>query len=148
MDKKGIYLILGIVVTVLFFVFKSQLMEALFTADGYSDEMYNRGLYGTIALVTIAVGWGLAAIYYYVINSVRFARWWHWLSLMIIAVLAVPILSYVINNAVFTANDLSYSNEMVSFAFSNTVWAALMYVVASFSLRWWSTNCRHTPFPQ
>jgi len=40
MDKKGIYLITGIVATVLFWVFRVEVYEGLYQAPGYSDAMY------------------------------------------------------------------------------------------------------------
>ena len=79
MDKKGIYLITGIVATVLFWIFRVEVYEGLYQAPGYSDAMYNTGIYGIVGIISAAMAWGAAAIFYYAINSVRFARWWHWL---------------------------------------------------------------------
>jgi len=28
------------------------------------------------------------------------------------------------------------------------LFAAVLYIIASYSMRWWSSNCRHTPLPQ
>ena len=75
MRDKVIFLVLGAVISVLFWIFRVELYEALYSVNGFSDQMYNTGAYGTVAAVTVAMSWGMAAIYYYVINSVKFDRW-------------------------------------------------------------------------
>lgn len=148
MDKKGIYLITGIVVTVLFWVFRVEVYEGLYQAPGYSDAMYNTGIYGIVGIISAAMAWGAAAIFYYAINSVRFARWWHWLSTLAIVSILAPIVCYCVNSSIFNSENYSYAAEMVSFEGVNMIFTAVLYVVASYSIRWWSSNCRHTPFPQ
>ena len=148
MDKKGIYLIVGIVATVLFWVFRVEFYEGVFQAPGFSDEMYNRGVYGIIGLITVLVAWGGAAIYYYLINSVKFSRWYHWLMIGLVVTLLAPIICYFVNTNIFEEENLQYAAEIVSFEGANLLFTALLYTIASFSIRWWSTNCRHTPIPQ
>ena len=143
-----IYLIAGIVLTVLFYVMRVNAYEAVYAVSGFSDQLYNLGLYETIPLITIAVAWAMAGIYYYAINSVRFDRWYHWLVMLALVVLIAPIAGYAVNSHVFDENGLSYATESLTFEMVNMMWAAVLFVVASFSMRWWSTNCRHTPIPQ
>ena len=57
MDKKGIYLITGIVVTVLFWIFRVEVYEGLYQAPGYSDAMYNTGIYGIVGIISAAMAW-------------------------------------------------------------------------------------------
>jgi hypothetical protein len=101
-----------------------------------------------MALITIAITWGAAAIYYYAINSVKFDRWYHWLAVAAIVTLLVPIACYAYNDAVFASAGLGYIGESIVFQLQNLLWTPLLFVIASFSMRWWSSNCRHTPFPQ
>lgn len=143
-----IYLIVGIVATILFYIFRIDAYEAIYSVSGYSDQLYNLGLYETIPLITIAVAWAMAGIYYYAINSVRFDRWYHWLVMLALVVLLAPIAGYFVNSKIFDENGLSYMTESLTFELVNMIWAAILFIVASFSIRWWSTNCRHTPIPQ
>ena len=115
MDKKGIYLITGIVATVLFWVFRVEVYEGLYQAPGYSDAMCNTGIYGIVGIISAAMAWGAAAIFYYAINSVRFARWWHWLSILAIVSILAPIVCYCVNSSIFNSENYSYAAEMVSF---------------------------------
>ena len=64
--KKGLYLVLGIVATVAFGVFSSHIYELMFYDNNYSNAMYNYGVYGIMAMITIAIAWGAAALFYYV----------------------------------------------------------------------------------
>ena len=75
MDKKGIYLITGIVVTVLFWIFRVEVYEGLYQAPGYSDAMYNTGIYGIVGIISAAMAWGAAAIFYYAINFLEFMHY-------------------------------------------------------------------------
>ena len=74
--KHLVYLITGIVLTVVFFVLATgsafNIYERLYYSQGFNDALYNHNMYPTMALITIAITWGAAAIYYYAINSVKF----------------------------------------------------------------------------
>ena len=145
--KHLVYLIAGIVITVLFFILSCSdgfnIWEQMFFNQGYNDKMYNLNMYPVIAAITILVAWGGAAIYYFAINSVKFDRWYHWL-----AVLGVVVICYIYNDTVFANNGLLYVGESIQFEMQTVIFAALLYIVASYSMRWWSSNCRHTPMPQ
>ena len=124
MKKNTILLITGAILTLLFIIFSTPLFESLFYSREFSNEMYAANLYLVVAIVTAVVAWGLSGIYYYVINSVSFSRWYHWLIMLCVAVVIVPLITYV--SAV----------------------EAVLFIIASYSMRWWSSNCRHTPIPE
>ena len=150
--KHLVYLITGIVLTIVFFVLATgsafNIYERLYYSQGFNDALYNHNMYPTMALISIAITWGAAAIYYYAINSVKFDRWYHWLAVAAIVTLLVPIACYAYNDAVFASAGLGYIGESIVFQLQNLLWTPLLFVIASFSMRWWSSNCRHTPFPQ
>jgi hypothetical protein len=108
--------------------------------------MYNTGAYGTVAVITIAMAWGMAAIYYYVINSVKFDRWYHWLAMMGVTSVLTPVVCYIVVAHLLEGFD--YGTAEFTFQVYNILFTALTFVIASFSMRWWSSNCRHTPIPQ
>ncbi len=149
MDKKGIYLILGIVVTVLFVLLRENVYYGLlYQGGGFSEDLVNCGVIMPITLVMVAMAWGGAAIYYYVINSVKFDRWYHWLAVLAVVAVVTPVICYCINNAIFNSYDVEHGAEMINLELSNILIEAILFTVASFSMRWWSSNCRHTPIPQ
>ena len=146
------YLIAGIVLTLLFilssFSDSINIYEMLYYRKGFSDAMYNAQAYSVIALITAITAWGGAAIYYYAINSVKFDRWFHWLAVMAVVVVLAPVICYIYNDSVFSGIGVSYAGDSMTFEVLTVIFAALLYVVASYSIRWWSSNCRHTPIPQ
>jgi magnesium-transporting ATPase (P-type) len=145
--KHAILLISGIVITVLFVVFCSQVYELFYYSSGsdFSNELYNSNMYRVIAIITALLTWGIAAVYYYIIDSIRFSRWWHWLVMLgVTSVLTVLITVF------YQSRNLlgDYAADIRSFAVACFVMAILMFIIASFSIRWWSKQCRHTPIPQ
>ena len=146
MRDKVIFLVIGAVVSVLFWIFRVELYEALYSVNGFSDQMYNTGAYGTVAAVTVAMSWGMAAIYYYVINSVKFDRWYHWLAMLGVTAVLTPVVCFIVVSNLLEGFD--YGTAVFTFQIYNILFTALTFVIASFSIRWWSSNCRHTPIPQ
>jgi hypothetical protein len=72
-------MIAGAVVTLLFLLFPAPVFELGYYEREFSNEMYNEHLYLIVAVVTAVVAWGAAGIFYYVVNSVSFSRWYPWL---------------------------------------------------------------------
>lgn len=138
----------GIVLSVLFLVFSTQLFEAFYYEREFSNEMYNQGIYLVVSIATVAAAWAFAALYYYAINSVRFSRWYHWLIVLVVEAAAVASFNSMYPESVFAEDGLDFSAQLFSFSIVSAIMAAVMFVVASFAMRWWSTNCRHTPIPE
>lgn len=146
--KNSILLISGILITLLTILLSSHLYEMLYYDNEFSNEMYNEHLYIPVALVTAFVAWVLAGIYYYVINSVRFSRWYHWLIMLLAAIVLAPTINYMYPDSVFSSLGYDFSVQLFNFSMANLVVEAVLFVVASYSIRWWSSNCRHTPIPE
>ncbi len=148
MAKNILLFVLGAVISVLFIVFSTSLFEVLYYEREFSNEMYNANLYLPLAFVDVMVAWVLAAIYYYVINSVRFSRWYHWLIVLVIAMVLAPSINYIYANAAFADDGLAFYSQLLGFTMVGVIIEAVLFIIVSFSLRWWSSNCRHTPIPE
>lgn len=143
-----ILLIVGAVITLLFLVFSTKIFEMLYYERQFSNEMYNQNLYFVVAVITALIAWGLAGIYYYAINSVSFSRWYHWLVVLGVAVVLTSVVNYIYPNNIFSADGLDFTSQLFSFCVVNAAVEAVIFIIASFSMRWWSSNCRHTPIPE
>lgn len=141
-------LITGFVLTVLFLIFSTQIYEILYYSQNFSNWMYNNSMYLVIAIVTVLVSWGIAIIYYYLINSVRFDRWYHWLIMLFASILLAPCVDIAYSNTSSSEIGANFSTDIVNFAIVNILVTAIFFIIASFSIRWWSYNCSHTPIPQ
>ncbi|WP_068856594.1 hypothetical protein [Leyella lascolaii] len=146
--RQLILLFTGIIVTILFMVFATDLFEMFYYEMQFSNEMYNNGLYFVASLSTAIIAWLCAAIFYYGINSVSFSRWYHWLVMLVIAGIIVTAINVPYLESVFSDNGIDFSKELAVFAVVNIIIECIIYTIASFSMRWWSTNCRHTPIPE
>lgn len=146
--RQLILLFTGIILTILFMVFATDLFEMFYYEMQFSNEMYNNGLYFVASLSTAIIAWLCAAIFYYGINSVSFSRWYHWLVMLIIAGIIVTAINVPYLESVFSDNGIDFSKELAVFAVVNIIIECIIYTIASFSMRWWSTNCRHTPIPE
>lgn len=148
MKKDFILLIAGLVITLLFLVFSTKVFEMLYYERQFSNEMYNQNLYFVVAIITALITWGLAGIFYYAINSVSFSRWYHWLIVLGVAVVLSSVANYIYPNNIFSADGLDFTAQLFSFCVVDAAVAAVLFIIASFSMRWWSSNCRHTPIPE
>ena len=146
--RQLILLFTGIILTILFMVFATDLFEMFYYEMQFSNEMYNNGLYFFASLSTAIIAWLCAAIFYYGINSVSFSRWYHWLVMLVIAGIIVTAINVPYLESVFSDNGIDFSKELAVFAVVNIIIECIIYTIASFSMRWWSTNCRHTPIPE
>ena len=146
--RQLILLFAGIILTILFMVFATDLFEMFYYEMQFSNEMYNNGLYFVASLSTAIIAWLCATIFYYGINSVSFSRWYHWLVMLVIAGIIVTAINVPYLESVFSDNGIDFSKELAVFAVVNIITECIIYTIASFSMRWWSTNCRHTPIPE
>ena len=134
--KNAFCLGMGVFITLVFLLFPSWIFEAGYYETEFSNEMYNENLYLVVAVITAAVAWGGAALFYYVVNSVSFSRWYHWL------------LTLGVSSVLTTVACYAFSSQLVGFCLIDFLAAVALFVVASFAMRWWSSNCRHTPIPE
>ncbi|MBQ2168241.1 MAG: hypothetical protein II449_03220 [Prevotella sp.] len=148
MKKILILLIAGLVITLVFLIFSTKIFESLYYEREFSNEMYNQNLYFVVAIVTAIIAWASAGIFYYAINSVSFSRWYHWLIVLGVAVVLSAVINYIYPNNIFTSDGFDFSAQLFSFCIVNLAVEAVLFIVASFSMRWWSSNCRHTPIPE
>jgi len=146
--KNSIILGCGIVVSILFLIFSTSIFEALYYEREFSNEMYNQRLYSTVAILTAVIAWGFAALYYYVIDSVRFSRWYHWGVVMVATALVAATVTDLYADNVFAEAGLNFTNKLFGFCVMDGILGAVLFSIASFAMRWWSKNCRHTPIPE
>lgn len=111
-------------------------------------------MYGWIALGTALA---IVLIYYYVINHPRFNKWWSWALILLLVGL-----SNLFVGAGMTLSDLSagnigdclingenggiYDYNCWMFGLANFFVSAIFFIIFSVGLKWWSTNCKRTPF--
>lgn len=148
MNKSRNFILLGAgaIISLLFIILSEKIFEALYYQASFSDAMHNNSVYTKIAGIIFVMTWGGAALYYYIINSVRFDRWFHWLATGAAVTLLTGVVGYFATKG--SLPEFEDHGELFGFTIYVLIIAAVMFIIASFSIRWWSSNCRHTPIPQ
>ncbi len=127
--------------------------EMLTTFTGFSDDMYQNGLYIPIGFCMVLIPIVILTIYYIVVNSRQFNRWWHWLLLvLIICIINFGIAFGVSYNGIIdvyqgtteTGYPLLY--DCVGFSFIDVLWTFVISFVWSLIIKWGSSQCKRTPF--
>ncbi|MCX6318985.1 MAG: hypothetical protein NTW29_17030 [Bacteroidetes bacterium] len=127
--------------------FFSKLYEVLFRSGTFSDDLYQEGLYSQLGFIALFSAGLLAVFFYYILNRPSFSRWYHWLVIMGVCFVINYILGVIIPRSRFSSLNISYGSEYWVFALFNGIIACLFFTVVSFTIRWWSRNCKGTPIP-
>lgn len=118
--------------------------------DGDSiSEWTGRFLYTPIGMVTLAIAAIIFVVYYYVINSSKWNKPWHWLLVMLL----VGIINLFVGYA-WTSSELPNIGECLNvvevdcwlFGLANLLVSWLFFIVLTIAFKWWSSSCRRTPF--
>lgn len=111
-------------------------------------------MYGLIAL---SISLAIMLIYYYVINHPRFNKWWSWVLMLLLVGISNFAIAigrlwdeyYTVGTAeclIAGGNGGIDRNTVIGFGFANFIVSALFFIIFSIGLKWWSTNCKRTPF--
>lgn len=147
-EKKYILLTVSIAVSLLMLLGATWLSEILYYERDFSNEMYNAHLYLPSLTVVVVAAWAIMGIYYYVLNSVVFSRWYHWLVVVALSIVAVYYINVEHIGGAFYDMDMDFERETSQYCAVLAVCEAVLCTAVSFGIRWWSSNCRHTPFPE
>ena len=115
----------------------------------------------------IGIGWSMfgisfamVLIYYYVINHPQLNHWWGWIIFLVINVIInfIVVWQWVLKDyydgkmiTIDPATNLQMplnigESEIIYFGVSNMFISVIAFIVFSFILKWWSTNCSRAPF--
>lgn len=115
----------------------------------------------------IGIGWSMfgisfamVLIYYYVINHPQLNHWWGWIIFLVINGIINFIVGWqwvlkdyydgkmiTIDPATNLQMPLNIGeSEIIYFGISNMFISVIAFIVFSFILKWWSTNCSRAPF--
>lgn len=150
----------AILFSLLFVVFGGQIYPRLYLgpedSEGilnmFRDDLRSRGWTLHLSMLIVGLPWVMAGLFYYIINSVHFDRWWNWFIVLGISTLLTVWCAIKLLSGSMEAFEPGLSDTYRSLTETLAGWvalfAALIFIIASYGLRWWSSNCRHTPFPQ
>ena len=155
---KYTLLLVGILLTIGYVIAGGKIFPSLYLgvgdAEGNLDMMREDLKAWTLHLsaLTAVLPWLMAVLFYYIINSVNFDRWWNWFIVLALTSLlsawgGMTMLTRLMENLEPGLSEY-YAPYLAPMAGWCSLFSAILFTVASFACRWWSSNCRHTPFPQ
>lgn len=132
-------------------IFGEDLDYHLFGYECQGEEFVlgSRCLYTPIGIVALGVAILFFVLYYYVVNSAKLNRWWHW----VIVLLLVGIVNFFVGYA-WTNAELPNVSECLTvkvgdcwlFGLANAIVSSLFFIIISFAGKWGSSQCKWTPF--
>ena len=113
-----------------------------------------------IGLSMLCISLAMVVIYYYVIDHPRLNNWWGWLIFLGINALINFIVGwqwvlkhyydgFMVRKSPVTGKmeDLPiYGSDILSFGVTNMIDSIFVFIIFSYILKWWSTNCSRAPF--
>ncbi|WP_394991632.1 hypothetical protein [Emticicia sp.] len=131
----------------------------LFVDGSLLQDLIDEGLIMSLTPSAFFITLFCAISFYYFINSVRFCKKRHWLITMLISAIIVFIVNILTCFSMAgreilrdpsnpPAGFLFDQGDSVFFMFSLQMFLLACFYFAIFSIivKWWSTNCRKTPF--
>lgn len=125
-------------------------------------------LFNIIGIITIFISMVFVFAYYYLplflFNHPRSNRWWNWLIILLVSstinffIAAIWIrndfldgnigdcLMYTRDEAGEIVAQLIYKNDCWMFGLTNFIFSAIVFFIGSIAFKWWSTNCKYSPF--
>ena len=132
-------------------LFGSPLAELLSGYDSATETVQGANQFASIGMVTLAIALVFMLLYYYVFNHPRFNRWWSWLIVLVLTGITNLFAGFgwtfkYSKMANVDATDFVYAVNCWGFGFANFIVSALWFILFSLAFKWWSRNCKYSPF--
>lgn len=130
--------------------------------DCAEESFIGNNLFIPIGAITLTLALVFVLGYYYIINSARFNKWWHWsIVLLLIGIINMLIghywtaselpnigdcLMYIDGDKETNPTALINESDFWLFGFANFLVSSLFFIAFSFLFKWWSKQCHKTPF--
>lgn len=127
---------------------------------GLSSPEQTSNMFIGIGLSMLCVSFIVTVCYYYLINHPHLNNWWGWLIFLGINALINFIIGWQWVLKDFYADFMKekvaatgqlvdlpiYPDDILAFGVTNMIDAIIAFVLFSYIIKWWSTNCSRAPF--
>ncbi len=135
-------------------LYGSDLAEHLYGLDPSGTGDYNaRSLYVTVGFLLIIITAAIVIAYYFLINSPRYNRWYHWMGFMGVNFIIhlclgfyLPYLDFDKGNVAPTVKDVVDSGHLWGFGLANGLLSIVLFILLSIIVKRFSRNCSTVPF--
>lgn len=127
---------------------------------GQSSPLSQTNSFIGIGFTMLGISLAMVLIFYYAVNHPRLNHWWGWGIFMVINAAINFIVGWqwvlkdyydgkmiTIDPATNLQTPLNIGeSEILCFGVSNMILSILAFIIFSFILKWWSSNCSRAPF--
>lgn len=127
---------------------------------GQASPEQQTNMYIGIGLAMLGVSLVFVVLYYYLVNHPKLNNWWGWLIFLVVNAVINFVVGWqwvlkhyydgkMVKTDVATGElvHLSISqSEIATFGVVNMIDAILAFIIFSYLIKWWSTNCSKAPF--
>ena len=127
---------------------------------GVSSPRQTSVMFIGIGLSMIVISLAIVVLYYYIVNHPRLNNWWGWtIFLGLNAIINFVVgwqwvlkdyydgLMVKLDPATGKEIDLDiFPSDIIAFGVTNMINAMITFLVFSYIIKWWSTNCSRAPF--
>lgn len=127
---------------------------------GVSSPEQMSNMFIGIGLSMLSISLFVCVCYYYIINHPRLNNWWGWLIFAVVnaAINFVVGWQWVLKDYYdglmvkldpATGKNVNlqiYPSDILVFGVTNMINAVIAFLVISYIIKWWSTNCSRAPF--
>ena len=130
----------GIIITVLFLVFCSEVYYNMYSGDPeFSNEMYNQNMYFVAAAFTVLLNWAFVSIFFLLWDPVD-KRVIKWLIMLVVTLIFTPVVVFIYPDGEFASQNLDFSWQLKNFNIINVVVAFVLYIINSVAINCFSNN--------
>ena len=127
---------------------------------GFSSPLQLRNMYIGIGMWMLGISLFAVICYYYIINHPWLNNWWGWLIFLVVnafinfvvgwqRVLKDYYAGLMVEKDTATGElvDLPiHEQDILAFGTTNMIIATIAFIIFSYIIKWWSTNCSRAPF--
>ena len=127
---------------------------------GQSALEQSSNMFIGIGLSMLCISLVVCVSYYYVVNHPRLNNWWGWCIFWGINAVVNFIVGWqwvlkdyyagkMVEKSTATEKIVNlpiYTDDLLAFGVTNTIDAMIAFILFSYIIKWWSTNCSRAPF--
>lgn len=143
LKQDWVPLFVAMAVTILYVVFATPIYDILYHGNAeFSDMMFEQNLYVSVALITSAIVWVGAILYYWILD--RYSSWLIWILFFAVVLVGSSVGAFYFPDMKFAEYD--FTQDLQMFALVNIAVAFVLFFAVSLGVKNLSKNCATTPF--
>lgn len=127
---------------------------------GISSPKQESVMFIGIGMTMLFISFLMVVLYYYVLNHPRLNNWWGWTIFLVVNSLVNFVVGwqwvlkdyyggFMVKIDQATGNEVDlpiFESDLLAFGVTNMIDSIIAFILFSYIIKWWSTNCSRAPF--